>query len=119
MDVRLNYIYRYCNDISEIRHFYTDVLGCKEKSFGEYEGFLWLEYNFQGICLMFHQDEKKALIIEGFAKHPSHDLGSLEITWFSIKINESKYLDVINTIESKNFKCLTKDLTSYKTPTGE
>ena len=107
-DIKLKYIYRYCNDINEMKDFYSGILGFQEKSFGDHKGFGWLEYEFGDTKLAFYKDEGKAPKIKDFAKQPAQDLGKKEITSFGIQYKEEEFRKLYEKLVEEKISLLTE-----------
>ena len=108
VEIKLKYIYRYCNDINEIKHFYSKILGFQEKSFGEHEGFGWLEYQFGDTKLSFYKDQGKAPEIAEFAKQPAQDIGKAEITSLGIQFGEEAFREIFEKLKAEKVPMLTE-----------
>jgi catechol 2,3-dioxygenase-like lactoylglutathione lyase family enzyme len=97
-NVNIRFIYNYCNDLTEVRHFYTDLLGMKETAFDE--DWNYLCYQSEGISFMFFDNDEGIPVRTEFADQPGWMGGELPITSWTIDVPEEEYADTIDRLKS-------------------
>ena len=89
--VNIRYLFAMCNDIDEMRRFYTELLGMQEQSYMNDESFGWLCYDSEGFQLMFFRAEKKIPVTAEWAWQPGYDGGELPVTSWAVVIPEADF----------------------------
>jgi len=101
--VNLRFVYNFCNDVAEIRGFYTELLGLEELAYDEEYG--WVNYQVEGLCYMFFRDDEAPVPVKAeFAAQPGWAGGTAVISSFSFEIPEADYPDMINKLRDAGVK---------------
>lgn len=98
--IRLSFIYNHCNDIEEMRRFYTDLIGLKEFAYHNDEQWGWLCYKTGGLELMFFRTEETIPKQEQWAVQPGWEGGTFEGTSWSIEVPEEEFASVVERLLS-------------------
>ena len=84
-----------CDDLEEMRYFYTDILGIKENS---YQRNNYLDYNSNGLTMMFFQADN---ITERIASSKRrYNNGHFELMCWTIKINKEMFIKAIENLSA-------------------
>ncbi|MCP4230638.1 MAG: VOC family protein [bacterium] len=92
-NVNIRFLYNYCNDLAEMRNFYTELLGMKETAFNEEWNFLC--YQTEGMDFMFFGNDEEIPVRTEFADQPGWMGGELPITSWTLDIPEEEYAETI------------------------
>ncbi len=87
--VSVRFVYNFCRDLAAVRRFYTDVLGMKEKSYNDEQG--WLVYESEGFELMFFRADGGEAREREWAVQPGGGSGTAEITSWSVEVPEGDF----------------------------
>ena len=69
-NINIKYLFVMCNDVDEMRHFYTDLLRMNESKYRNEEDWGWLCYKLEGFELMFFRAHEKMGVIEEWVWQP-------------------------------------------------
>lgn len=106
--VNIRFLYAFCNDVAEMRAFYTDLLGMQEAAFVDDEGFGWLAYKVEGLELMFFRWDENLPPEEKWAWQPGETFdAAVPMMSFSIEFPMDRYRQVVESLTEK-------DVTSQK-----
>ena len=103
----IGFIYYYCNDLAEMRRFYTDLLGMKEVAYDEEYGYL--RYKTAGIQVVFFKATEEVRIPDGFAEQPGWEGGTLEIPSWAVNVAEEEYPKTVKRLQNAGVKPFTPD----------
>jgi catechol 2,3-dioxygenase-like lactoylglutathione lyase family enzyme len=92
--VNVRFVYKFCGDLSAMRHFYTDVLGMAEKSYNDEQG--WLVYKSEGFELMFFRADGGEAGEREWAAQPGGGSGTAEITSWSVEVPEADFAAAVD-----------------------
>ncbi len=104
--VNIRFLYNYCNDLAEMRHFYTELLGMKETIYNEEWNCLC--YRSEGFDFMFFGSKERIPVKDKFAWQPGWG-GDLFITSWTIDIAEAEYAETIEKLKSANVPAVNKN----------
>lgn len=93
-EVNIRFLFVMCNDIDEMRHFYTDLLQMKETSYMNEEDWGWLVYKCDGFEFMFFEGFDEMPVIEEWVWQPGWG-GDIEGTSWSIEYPEDLFAPVV------------------------
>lgn len=89
--VNIKYIYNMCNDIEQIRKFYTHTIGMKEKAYRDDEKYGWVLYESEGLDFMFFKADKDIPVISEFAWQPGGGGGYAEISSWTLSMDKETF----------------------------
>ncbi|MGD8717529.1 MAG: VOC family protein [Candidatus Zixiibacteriota bacterium] len=87
--INVRFVYNFCNDVSPVRDFYSNLLGMEESNYSEEMG--WLVYRSEGFDLMFFRRENGAVAVEDWAMQPGGGTGNAEFTSWSVNVPEAEF----------------------------
>ena len=94
-----------CNEITAMRHFYTELLGMQEQAFLNEKEFGYLSYYCQDrLCLMFFYSGKEAPKHTEWAWQPGYEGGSLHITSIAIEILEQDFAGTVERLKKEGVR---------------
>jgi len=102
--VKVGFIFIMCNDVGEIRHFYTDLLGMNEVAFFGDENFGYINYKCEGFEFMFFHTGTKMPVIDKWTWQPGYDGGEYHAISWAIAIPEKSFGDVVEKLKRENVK---------------
>ena len=100
----INYIYRWCDDLSTMRNFYTRLIGLDEGVFTDTKEYGFIEYISNDLRMYILRGTEIEPQDAGWAKQPGYLKGDLERTSYTIKVPEAKYADVVRRLQEANVK---------------
>jgi len=100
--VNIRFLYNYCNNLAEMRIFYSELLGMNETAYNE--DWNYLCYKSEGLDFMFFGSEKEIPVREKFADQPGWPGGELPVTSWTIDIPEEVYTETINRLRTAGVK---------------
>jgi hypothetical protein len=100
----INYIYRWCNDLTTMRNFYTSLIGLDEGAFTDTEEYGFIEYISNDLRMYILRGTETEPQDAGWAKQPGYLKGDLETTSYTIKVPEIKYHGVVRRLQDANVK---------------
>lgn len=102
--VNIRFIFNVCNDVENMRHFYTDLIGLQQGSFRNDKDWGWLVYKSDGFEMMFFRADRKLQVHEEWAAQPGYEGGTLEVTSWGIHIPEAMFAEVVERVRSAGVK---------------
>lgn len=105
----LRFLYLIANDLKQLRHFYSEIIGMKENSYYEDEQFGWLSYHMEGLEMDWFRSEQTIPVIKEWAMQPGYPGGSKEIISWSIELDESEFPKVIEQIKKEDIPQFQKE----------
>ena len=106
MQTELNTIFRWCNDVVSMRHFYTDCLGLEETYFRDDEEHGWLTYQIGQVQLVFTRAPSPLPVETQFAQNPGYQGGSVQAESWVLKMERPSFEAAVQRLQ-------TSDLISY------
>jgi catechol 2,3-dioxygenase-like lactoylglutathione lyase family enzyme len=119
--VSLKFVYSLCNDVGEVRKFYSDLLGMKEIAFynDEDQKFGYLSYLCKGgLEFDFFYIGKEVPTHPEWAWQPGYEGGTLPVASWSVEIPEEDFPAAVKRLKEAGVKSLKKTLTGVWTATG-
>ena len=102
--VTFRFVYNHCNDLEEMRYFYTDLLGMTELGFNL--DWNWLGYQCEGFQLCFFGANSTQPVLTEFTDQPGYSGGDLEGISWTIEVPEEDFAETVN-------RLLEADVTHY------
>jgi catechol 2,3-dioxygenase-like lactoylglutathione lyase family enzyme len=100
--VNVRFLFNLCNDIDEVRHFYTDLLGMQERAYMNDENFGYLSYKCEGgVCFMFFRAGEELPVLAEWAWQPGWAGGTLEINSWAIQIPQEDFAEVYGKLKEE------------------
>jgi catechol 2,3-dioxygenase-like lactoylglutathione lyase family enzyme len=98
------FVFTVCNDIDEVRHFYTDLLGMQEDGYMNDENFGYLSYECEGgVYFMFFRADEKLPVLDEWASQPGWAGGTLEVNSWAIQIPYEDFAEVYEKLKGEGF----------------
>lgn len=110
--INIRFFFNHCNDLNEVRHFYSEVIGLQEKAFNIEWGYLC--YQSDGFEMMFFKDEKKVSHFEEWTDQPGWEGGTLKVTSWAIEIPEEMFNEVFRRLKDSGVKMF-KEVPEWRT----
>ena len=104
MDVELNTIFRWCNDVAPMRQFYSDCLGLEEAFFRDDEEHGWLTYQIGQVQLVFIRTSVPLQVAAEFARNPGYRGGSLEAESWILKMERPSFEAIVKRLQASSYK---------------
>ena len=101
-EIHIDTIFRYCNDVDAMRHFYTELVGLEETYYRNDEEHGWLTYQIGKTQLVFTRSESIQTIETAWAKSPAYAGGTTEISSWVISLTHNNYESVIERLKASN-----------------
>jgi len=97
--IDITFLYVLCNDVDEMRHFYTDLVGMEETNYWNDEDWQWLCYDSNGMEFMFFGFFEEVPVQEEWAWQPGWG-GDVPLASWSILLPEDQFDDVVLAIHN-------------------
>ena len=97
-EVNVRFLYFFCNDIDEVREFYTDLLGMDEQSYRNDEEWGWLMYQSEGMQIVIMRAPEEVPVHDDWAPQPGWGGGDLPIPSWSVEIPEERFAALVEQI---------------------
>lgn len=104
--INIRFFFDFCNDLNEMRRFYTELVGLKEVSFRDDGENSWLVYQCEGFQIMWFKSGKRIEPRNEWAIQPGYTGGKLEVRSFSIEVPEKKFSEIVGKLISAKVKTL-------------
>ena len=98
----INTIFRWCNDIDAMRHFYTDLFGFEESYYRNDEEQGWLTYQIATTQLVFTRASSTLPIEIEWAKAPAYPSGTKELESWVIAVNETNFKAITERLKNSD-----------------
>jgi len=105
--VNLRFVYSMCNDVGEVRMFYTDLLGMSEIGFMDEEQFGWVGYDSEGVQFMFFRWDEKLPSREEWDWQPGDGAGDAPGMSISVEVPEDGCGELIEGIRKAGILSMT------------
>lgn len=107
--LNIRFLYAICNDVKEMRRFYTELLGMQEGHFMDSEDWGWLTLQSEGMQLMFFRWSKELPVNKDWAWQPG---GTVEdahpMMSFSVLVPWENYRDTYQRLKEGGVKAQTE-----------
>lgn len=100
--IYINTIFRWCNDVDPIRHFYTDLLGLEETYYRNDEEHGWLTYKIGDTQLVFTRASSPLPVEAEWAKAPAYQGGTKELESWVMAVNKDNYQTIVQGIKASD-----------------
>ncbi len=107
--VNIKFLFALCNDISEMRTFYTDFLGMNETSYKNDEEWGWLVYKCEGFEFMIFRGHGEIPVLGDFTWQPGGGGGPIEGPSWAISIPEVLFAETVERLQTAGVKSLTEN----------
>ncbi|GAB5492862.1 MAG: hypothetical protein Phog2KO_30770 [Phototrophicaceae bacterium] len=101
-EILIDTIFRYCNDVDVMRHFYTELVGLEETYYRNDEEHGWLSYQIGKTQLVFTRSESIQTIETAWAKSPAYTGGTKEISSWVISLSQDNYEAVLKRLKASS-----------------
>ena len=96
--INVRFVYNYCNDLGEMRHFYTDLLGLDEVGYSEDHRYLC--YQSEGFQLMFFRPDAEVEVMEGWADQPGYQGGATFATSWAVELPAAEFAEAVERLKA-------------------
>lgn len=103
MKVELNTIFRWCNDVATMRHFYTECLGLAETYFRDDEAHGWLTYQVGEVQLVFTRTDEPLSVASQFAQNPGYAGGDLRAESWVLKLERPSFDTIAQRLQTSDY----------------
>lgn len=103
MEIELNTIFRWCNDVASMRRFYTDCLGLEETYFRDDVDHGWLAYQIGQVQLVFIRAATPQAIATEFARNPGYQGGSLTTESWVLKLDPPSFAAIVKRLQASSY----------------
>lgn len=103
MEAELNTIFRWCNDVALMRHFYTDCLGLEETYFRDDADHGWLTYQIGQVQLVFTRAATPQPMATEFARNPGYHGGSLTTESWVLKMDQPSFAAIVKRLQASSY----------------
>lgn len=103
MEIEINTIFRWCNDVAVMRDFYSDCLGLEETFFRDDEEHGWLTYQIGQVQLVFMRAAAPQPIAIEFARNPGYRGGSLEAESWVLKMERPSFTAIVERLQASSY----------------
>ncbi|HEX9745596.1 MAG TPA: VOC family protein [bacterium] len=103
-EVAISWVNIAVNDVSEMRHFYTDLIGLEEMAFADTDEFGMLGYNCGGFHIAFIKAFREIPVATEFAHIPSIGAPPYNGTSFSIVLTKDRFDEVVGRLADEGYQ---------------
>ena len=103
MKVELNTIFRWCNDVEPMRHFYSESLGLEETFFRDDAEHGWLTYQVGEVQLVFTRAPSPLPVNTEFAQNPGYGGGTLQAESWVLKVERPSFDQIVKRLQSSTY----------------
>lgn len=100
---QINTIFRWCNDVDTVRHFYTDCLELDETFYRNDDEHGWLTYQLGETQLVFTQTTESLDEPSAFAMNPAYEGGSTCDPSWVMKVDVAAFTDIVARIKQTSY----------------
>lgn len=109
MKVELNTIFRWCNDVATMRHFYTECLGLEETYFRSDAEHGWLTYQLGEVQLVFIRTGEPLPVAAQFARNPGYPGGELQTESWVLKVERPSFNIIVHRLQNSGYALFTPE----------
>ena len=102
-------IFRWCNDVTAVRHFYTELLGLEETYFLDDAERGWLTYQVGPTLLVFTRADEPLPVPDEFTASPAHEAGTLLRSSWVLKFEPADFAAAVSRLQSADISATTTD----------
>jgi hypothetical protein len=103
MEIELNTIFRWCNDVVPMRYFYTDCLRLEETFFRDDADHGWLTYQIGPVQLVFMRAPAPLPVAAEFARNPGYRGGLLEAESWILKMERPSFTAIVKRLQASSY----------------
>ncbi len=117
--IRVHTLFRWCNDVAALRHFYGEVLQLNETFYRNDDQHGWLTYQVDRMQLVFMRSSTPLPLSPDWAKQPGYAGGSAEVDSVLLVVDASAFQALVtrlkaanipmNTQVDANYQCVVRD----------
>ena len=111
MEAELNTIFRWCNDVVPMRHFYSDCLGLRETYFRNDAEHGWLTYQIGQVQLVFTRAPEPLPTQTDFAQNPGYGGGTIQAESWVLKVERPSFDAIVQQLQASSYNCYTPEPT--------
>lgn len=113
--IRVHTLFRWCNDIAAMRHFYSEVLQLNETFYRDDEQHGWLTYQVDSVQLVFMRVSSPLPLVPDWAKQPGYTGGNLEVDSLLLVVDNTDALQIfVARLQAANIPMNAKADSSYQ-----
>lgn len=116
MKPKIHTLFQWCNDVSQMREFYSDVLGLGETYFLNDDKHGWLTYEVEGLQLVFMRGSKPLPVESVWARQPGWIEGTAETASLLLQVSVADFHSVVERARARNVKIFDQE---PRTVTGQ
>lgn len=109
MEASLDTIFRWCNDVLPMQHFYTNCLNLTETFFRNDAEHGWLTYQIGQVQLVFTRAAVPLPVKETFAQNPGYSGGSLLAESWVLKVERPSFDEIVRQLQASSYTCYTPE----------
>ena len=102
-------IFQWCNNINQMRLFYSDILGAEETFYRDDSEHGWLTYQLADLQLVFIRSDEPLPIAGDFAINPAHQDGTRIAASWVLKMGEEKFRAAIHRLQQAGIASTTAE----------
>jgi len=102
--INIRFLFNICNDIDEMKKFYTDFLGMQQVSYMNDSSFGWLCYQCEGFQFMFFRSDIPIPVNEIWDSQPGYQGGEGNRTSWAIEVPENEFKDKVIKIQQSDIR---------------
>lgn len=87
--VNIRFLFGFCNDLSAMRRFYSELLGLQELDYQEQYGYL--TYQSEGWQFMLFKAKKEIPVLTKWTDQPGYQGGELQTSSIAVEVPEEQY----------------------------
>lgn len=107
MEAELNTIFRWCNDVAPMRHFYSDCLGLTETYFQDDAEHGWLTYQVGQVQLVFTRAPAPLSVRTEFAQNPGYSGGTVKAESWVLKMERPFFDKIVQRLQASSYTLYT------------
>jgi extradiol dioxygenase family protein len=101
MEPKINTLFYWCNNVAEMRDFYSGLLGLKETYFLDDEAHGWLTYSLQGVQVVFMRASQPLPVQVEWARQPGWLEGTQELPSLVLELTLEDFQQVVERFKAK------------------
>ena len=97
---KMSFIYRICNDVEEMRNFYSDIIGLKELTFKNDEQGGWVVYSNGGLTIQFWKWDEELPVDKEWSWQPGNCDGTSPALSWAFEVTETQMKNIYMKMKS-------------------
>ena len=110
----LDTIFRWCNDVVPMRHFYTDCLSLDETFFESNDDYGWLTYKIGDVQLVFTRTDPPLPVPTEFARNPGYPGGTAVATSWVLKLSPDEFHPIVKKLQNSTYTAYKDEVISAR-----